>query len=218
MSSVTHGRMSRLFVAAVVIGAGGVLAVPMPVAYAEDVCTVPGEYLNLHLGPQPALGYRASLTVQAAGATIGSSALAKVSPELGTYGKATGSVRGRTVDFTITWDATGTQARFTGTVGEDGIARGTSTGATVPINLWVAGDWESMSPLDCASVATATVTSDVDVYDKKNEPDGAGQVVGILRAGTQVQLAGSCAPSSWCQVSGPNVPGGWGWVWGHLQF
>jgi hypothetical protein len=64
----------------------------------------------------------------------------------------------------------------------------------------------------------ATVISDVDVYNQKNEPDGAGNVIGILRQGTKVQLAGTCAPSSWCQVSGPNVPGGNGWVWGHLQF
>jgi hypothetical protein len=66
----------------------------------------------------------------------------------------------------------------------------------------------------------ATVAADVDVYNVKNEPEGAGQVVGILRAEPRpqkVELVGSCAPESWCQVSGPNVPGGNGWVWGHLE-
>lgn len=64
---------------------------------------------------------------------------------------------------------------------------------------------------------TATVAADVDVYNAKNEPDGAGQVVGILRQGGTVTLKGDCAPESWCEVSGDTVPGGQGWVWGHLN-
>lgn len=67
------------------------------------------------------------------------------------------------------------------------------------------------------SAPTATVAADVDVYNSKNEPDGAGQVVGILRQGATVTLAGNCAPESWCQVSGDSVPSGQGWVWGHLN-
>ena len=64
---------------------------------------------------------------------------------------------------------------------------------------------------------TASVAADVDVYNAKNEPDGAGQVVGILRQGGDVTLVGGCAPESWCEVSGDAVPGGHGWVWGHLN-
>lgn len=67
------------------------------------------------------------------------------------------------------------------------------------------------------SAPTATVAADVDVYNAKNEPDGVGQVVGILRQGGSVKLAGDCAPESWCEVSGDVVPGGHGWVWGHLN-
>lgn len=67
------------------------------------------------------------------------------------------------------------------------------------------------------SAPTATVAADVDVYNAKNEPDGAGQVVGILRQGNTVSPTGSCAPESWCEVSGDTVPGGHGWVWGHLN-
>jgi hypothetical protein len=67
----------------------------------------------------------------------------------------------------------------------------------------------------------ATVQADVDVYNAKNEPPASvGQVVGILRAEPrprQVELVGDCAPQSWCQVKGPDVPGGQGWVWGHLD-
>jgi hypothetical protein len=67
------------------------------------------------------------------------------------------------------------------------------------------------------STPTATVAADVDVYTAKNEPDGAGQVVGILRQGGAVNLVGDCAQESWCEVSGDAVPGGHGWVWGHLN-
>ena len=61
------------------------------------------------------------------------------------------------------------------------------------------------------------MAADVDVYNAKNEPDGAGHVVGILRQGGAVTLVGNCAPDSWCEVSGDAVPGGHGWVWGHLN-
>jgi hypothetical protein len=67
------------------------------------------------------------------------------------------------------------------------------------------------------SAPTATVAADVDVYNAKNEPDGAGQVVGILHQGGTVKWVGDCAPQSWCEVSGDAVPGGHGWVWGHLN-
>jgi hypothetical protein len=68
-----------------------------------------------------------------------------------------------------------------------------------------------------APAPTADVTADVDLYNAKNEPDGTGQVVGILRQGGTVTLVGGCAPESWCEVSGDAVPGGHGWVWGHLN-
>ncbi len=85
-------------------------------------------------------------------------------------------------------------------------------GGGIPLN-------EKMIDLPVANVPapTATVAADVDVYTAKNEPDGAGQVVGILRQGGTVKLMGDCAPESWCEVSGDAVPGGHGWVWGHLN-
>ena len=71
--------------------------------------------------------------------------------------------------------------------------------------------------INAPTAPTASVAADVDVYNAKNEPDGAGHVVGILRQGGAVTLVGNCAPDSWCEVSGDAVPGGHGWVWGHLN-
>jgi hypothetical protein len=60
------------------------------------------------------------------------------------------------------------------------------------------------------------VVSDVDVYDVKNEPDGAGTVIGMLTTGDPVSLVTECKAKSWCKVSGDQVPTGSGWVWGAL--
>ncbi len=156
-----------------------------------------------------------------------------------------GGIQGRSVDFAILWnDKPDNQWVFTGTVSDDGLVH---NGNEYPQVVGPRqSSWESLRPLACidldtkinplpgdvivapepkapppgqAPKQTATVVGeDVDVYNVKNEPDGAGQVIGLLRVGTQVELVGGCAPSSWCQVSGANVPTGNGWVWGHLQF
>jgi len=65
---------------------------------------------------------------------------------------------------------------------------------------------------------SARVVSDVDVYDNKNEPDGAGTFVGILRAPSAVSLLTPCSVKQWCKVSGDAVPTGVGWVWGALEW
>jgi hypothetical protein len=76
----------------------------------------------------------------------------------------------------------------------------------------------AVAPAPEAAPKSAIVVADVDVYNAKNEPDGAGQVIGILRAGQQVTLVGDCAPSSWCEVVSEFIPGqDVVWVWGHLQ-
>ena len=69
----------------------------------------------------------------------------------------------------------------------------------------------------------ATVTGDVDVYniaaDEVPEEDGVvGAKIGMLRAGQQVELGGPCNPNDWCKVLSSELPGGNGFVWGHLQF
>lgn len=216
MSQVTIVNKSQLFVAAAAIGAAGFVAVPA--AHADVTCTVPGEYLYLNQGPRPDIGFghQAEVIVNANGATLGPGGMATVGPELATYGNASGSIQGRTIDFTITWDDTRTQAHFTGTVGDDGIAHGISTGESVPINLWNPGPWDSQGPLNCgeAAITVQVVDEDVDVYDV---PGGVGNVIGILRVNSRVELVGDCRPQDWCQVKSPAVPGGQGWVWGHLK-
>jgi hypothetical protein len=148
-------------------------------------------------------------------------------------GTASGSIAGNAVDFIITWNpqSGGGTTHFRGTVGDDGFARGTATGAAahndVGETVFQPTAWDSINPLNCpaaqaqnppaATQPVVTVNDDVDVYNVKNEPDGTGHIVGILRAKSQVQLVGSCQPKSWCQVSGSPVPGGTGWVWGALQ-
>lgn len=45
---------------------------------------------------------------------------------------------------------------------------------------------------------TATVTSDVDVYD---EPGGGGNVIGILRMGEVVNVVKACPSDDWCALA-----------------
>jgi hypothetical protein len=136
------GAVTRklLGAAAVVFAAGGFLAVP---AHADATCTVPGQYLNLHQSN----GY--DIVVSANGATLGPTGLARATPELATYGDVSGGIQGRNIDFTITWSDNKGQAHFTGTVGDDGVAHGTSTGPSIPVNLWNPGPWDSDGPLTC---------------------------------------------------------------------
>lgn len=63
---------------------------------------------------------------------------------------------------------------------------------------------------------TATVSSDVDIYDA---PGGNGNKIGVLRSGRQVKLVAACKPDDWCNVVIPELPSGSGWVWDQfLQF
>jgi hypothetical protein len=50
---------------------------------------------------------------------------------------------------------------------------------------------------------TATVTSDVDLYDKINVPDGAGKKIGILRKNTVVKVTAPCPSDDWCVLQDP---------------
>ncbi len=50
---------------------------------------------------------------------------------------------------------------------------------------------------------TATVTSDVDLYDKPNVPDGAGKKIAILRTNTVVKVKAPCPSDDWCLLLDP---------------
>ncbi len=126
--------------------AAGLMGVPVAnQASAETTCTVTGQYLNL----TQSNGY--DLVISANGASLGPSGLARANPEMATYGNVTGGIKGRLVDFTITWSDNKGQARFTGAVGDNGIANGTSTGPSIPVNLWNPGPWTSNEPLSCTA-------------------------------------------------------------------
>jgi hypothetical protein len=139
-----------------------------------------------------------------------------------------GGIQGRSINFRIKWDDKPDNFwSFWGTVVDDGRAHGTEEGPGS------GAPWSSMTPLSCATPASqqpappqkkmATVTGDVDVYniaaDEVPEEDGvAGMKIGMLRAGQQVELGGPCNPNDWCKVLSSELPGGNGFVWGHLQF
>jgi hypothetical protein len=129
--------------AAATIAAGGFLAVPA--AHAETTCTVPGQYLNLHQSN----GY--DLVISANGTSLGPTGLARATPELATYGNVSGGLKGRNIDFTITWNDNKGAAHFAGTVGDDGVAHGSSTGPSIPVNLWNPGSWDSVGALTCTA-------------------------------------------------------------------
>src|SRR5262245_17045153 len=137
--------MLRMLTAAA-IGVGGLLAAPE--AHAERICTVSGQYLELHQDNDA--GY--DIMVERDGYSgRGPRGLARATPSQATYGNVDGYLVPKSgyIDFTINWDDPKTSAHFTGTVGGDGIARGNSDGPEVPINLWKPGPWVSTSAFTC---------------------------------------------------------------------
>jgi hypothetical protein len=215
-----------LSAAVVPLGTAGLLTAP---AAHADSCTIDGAF-QLAVHP-PNVTY--TVAVAAHGSTISGEAGSTKAGENKVSGTVSnGIIAGNAIDFIIDWDPTeGGATHFRGTVGSDGFAHGTATGSSAhdPEGRleFEPGPWVSLQPFNCpapvatgpaAGQKTATVISDVDVYDKKNEPDGAGTFVGILRSGNTVQLLGPCQKKAWCNVSGDAVPGGSGWVWGALDF
>ena len=126
-------------------------------------------------------------------------------------------VTGNLVHISIRWD-NGGEGIYSGAVGGDGIVRGHAVDGK---GQGPSATWQSIRALPCitaaAQQATATVTGeDVDVYPARNDKNDQ-PVIGVLRVGDKVTLVGDCKPEDWCNVSGPAVPNGNGWIWGHLQ-
>ena len=132
---------STFVVAAAGILCGGLLAIPPAHADPEN-CKVPGAYLDLHHSS----GY--DVSVEALVATLGPTALVRVSPDLTSVGNVTGGINLRVVDFIMIWSGTRDYVHFTGKVDQDGIAHGTSTGLGYPVRL-DPGTWDSKTRLDC---------------------------------------------------------------------
>lgn len=128
-----------LGIAALAAASGGLC--PVPTAHAAPDCTVPGAHLDLH----QSTGY--DVTVDAKGAALGPGALVRT-PQQSSPTSVTGGIKGRNVDFTINWSGTKAYVHFTGTVGPDGLAHGTSTAMGKPMKL-DAGPWDSTTRLTC---------------------------------------------------------------------
>jgi hypothetical protein len=225
MSSTTTRKLTTVAVTATAIGATGFLA--MPVAHAAS-CTVVGEYLRLqqHFG-----NYTTTTSVNAKGSALGPGVVTV--PPSGTnptYGTASGSINGRDINVHIVWADNKGTADFTGTIGDDGIAHGNSTGTPIPIHLWDPGPWDtSAGQLNCSNdgpgnqnPAQGTVNATVDLYDV---PGGGGNVIGRLDKGDKVTFDGPCPMNNpnnaqdptngWCKVTDTtkNLTGA---VWGEF--
>jgi hypothetical protein len=132
---------STIGVAAALISSGGFLAVSA--AHADPNCTVQGPQLNIHHHAH------FDVSVDANGAALGPNASVQApGPTPDTHWNVTGGINGRSVDFTLTFGGTKAYVHFTGTVGPDGFAHGTSTEARTPVTL-AAGAWDSTTRLVC---------------------------------------------------------------------
>jgi hypothetical protein len=132
---------STVGVAAAVIASGGFFAVSA--AHAEPNCLVQGPQLNIHHHAH------FDVSVDANGAALGPGAnVQPPAPAPSTHWNVTGGINGRNVDFILTFGGTKANVHFTGTVGPDGFAHGTSTEARTPVTL-AAGNWDSTSRFTC---------------------------------------------------------------------
>jgi hypothetical protein len=154
-------------------------------------------------------------------------------------GSVSGGISGAHLDFTIDWENPG-EFHVTGPshfLGDVDPQWGRARGVAKYYDGKSAGDWVTNEWFDCATPApapapppkpaaprTATVTGDVDVYniawgDVPDEETGVvGVKIGMLRAGQKVEIGDPCKPNDWCKVLTPELPGGLGFVWGHLSF
>jgi hypothetical protein len=235
---------SQLFAVSTAIGAVGFLAVaplaqagplaPLPLAPACDKYVFDGEF-RIRGIPAAAEDADWEVSFTSTGTSAGTGPAVVTFDDGGqVFGHLIeGGISGRGIDFRILWN-NNTAWSFWGSVEDGGVARGgedLSGGAVAEMPA----QWYSLRPLACATPAApppqqpappqkkmATVTGDVDVYniaadDVPGEDGVVGMKIGMLRAGQQVELGGPCNPDDWCKVLSSDLPGGLGFVWGHLQ-
>jgi hypothetical protein len=153
----THTRKSiaRTTIAAAAISAVGVLALPAPAQAAPMIPLAPAcnQYgFNGSFGLAQTNNYQ--MWFNSTGTTAQGRALSL--PVNGNQasrdsGDITGGVEGRNLNLSVRWD-NGSNGIYSGTVGDDGIARGTGYDQTHPESRT---SWESTKPLDCIVPATA---------------------------------------------------------------
>ncbi|MCM2387457.1 CAP domain-containing protein [Streptomyces albipurpureus] len=136
---------------------------------------VVGPYLRITPG-DPLL--RQTVTINANGSSIGPKCVATMGGVDGVYGSASGRITDRAIEFTITWDHGLGKAVHTGTVGPDGVPRGTATGAVIP-NTWNPGPWQASAgalagPADMSVEATELfrLINDARAHPNRYPPNG----------------------------------------------
>ncbi|MET8746897.1 CAP domain-containing protein [Streptomyces sp. NPDC004728] len=140
-----------------------------------ESCIVIGPYLRLTQG-NPLL--RQGVTANANGSSIGPECVAEMGGIDPVYGNVSGQITGHAIEFTITWDHNLGNAMYTGTVGSDGVTRGTATGPVIP-NTWDPGPWQTSAgalagPADMSVEATELfqLINDARTHPSKYPPSG----------------------------------------------
>jgi hypothetical protein len=231
MSQLTITNKSQLFAAATAVGALGFLTAPAP-AQADPMFPLapPCDQYGFTGDVQLRQSNGWNVTFSSVGAVASGPAEATGPDGAKMHGTISGGITGRNVDLTIRWD-NGPRGRYTGSVDDDVHLRGESVDevnpsskafyrSTFPIGCITPAAPPPKSPEEQAPkpVMATVVGEDVDVYNIAAGDDEGGVVIGMLRVGRQVELAGPCQPNDWCKVLVPELPGGNGFVWGHLQF
>jgi hypothetical protein len=240
-------KLATMGAAATAIGAVGFFTVPAP-AQAAPPCDKYGFALGLDLLQSNGFSVSVSPDAKNTSAATGTASSAN------NNGTVSGGVNGRSVDFTIHWNG-GAQGHYTGTVSDDGNVHGGATVDVA--NPGSGASWDSTTPFVCLDAPApapapdqvplprqgvpitlpqappppppnvATVLADNNVYDKINVPEGRGHIIGMLQAGRQVEVQGTCTPGdvegkagAWNQVVVPDMPGGvppgTGYAWGFI--
>jgi hypothetical protein len=221
---VRRGAAAALFVSAPLVG--GFLTVPIPAQADPMLPLAPPRCVQFGFPGDVQLRQSNGWTVTFS--SVGSVASGPAQATGASGGKMTGNISGgitgNKIDLTIRWD-NGPRGRYSGFVGDDYHMSGDSVDKVNPSST---ATYRSVFPISCLTTADpappqqppptpkATVTGDVDVYAAPNINDDLTPL-GILKGGKQVELVGPCQPEDWCQVKGPDVPGGQGFIWGHLQ-
>lgn len=213
-------------------------ATPMfPLAPPCNSYQFPGGYVLFH-EPTTNFSFRFDTTGKPSTSVAGTLADGTDKKGAPFHGTAQGGISGRHVDITVNWD-NGTYQGYVGDVGTDGYAHGRTQNnhpdqSGIPWDLVSAAFTCADAPVPPANAGTgaqggtgaetgpvvekpppaptATVTSDVDLYDV---PGGSGRVIDLLKTGQVVTLDttenSTCPANDWCVFADPKGAA-WGFV------
>jgi len=227
MSQATIMKKTQFCAAVTAMGASGLLTVAVP-AQADPMFPLAPPCVQYGWAGNTVLQHTNGWT-----ATFNATGTSSSQPASATHtggGRLAGTVdaviNGRSVSLLMKWN-NGAVGNYTGTVGDDGIARGDTVDLVHPENK---AGWNTASPLSCLKTEApppvvappdkppvvappppvATVPLDTDVYDA---PDGVGNKIGTLQGGEgqTVELFGvGCRADQWCNIVWPGrADGAW---------